>query len=129
MQGREEEIGVARQRGWHGDCTLQVTLDGCQAPAQRWLPACLPARGESRSAAHSWQQVNGIPQAAARAPISLCSCQTQPLGSGKHIPGFSDLHQLEAWLWPVLSLSPVCAVRSEGGLSMIKRVCSPCRSA
>lgn len=126
MQGREEEIGVARQRGWHGDCTLQVTLDGCQAPAQRWLPACLH-EGKAEAQLTAGSRLMEFPRQLPE-PLSP-SAAAKPLGSGKHIPGFSDLHQLEAWLWPVLSLSPVCAVRSEGGLSMIKRVCSPCRSA
>lgn len=95
--------------GCAGDFGL--VLGSCPA-----LAACLHG-GESRSVVHSWQWKAGIPQAAARAQTSLQSCQTQPLGSAKHIPGSLDLHQLEAWLWTVLSPSTMLmhAVRSKGG--------------
>lgn len=46
MWGREEEIGVGRQLGWHGDSTVQVILGRCRAPALLWLPAC--TRGKQK---------------------------------------------------------------------------------
>lgn len=112
MWGREEEIGVGQQRGWHGDCAVQVILDPSQAPARLWLPAFAEGKAEVWCAAGGGELEFPGQLPEPRPPF--CSRQTQPLGSVKCIPGSSDLPRLEAGLWAVLAPSPARAVRSEG---------------
>ena len=53
MWGREEEIGVGQQIGWHGDCAMQVILDRRRTPAQLWLRAFAEGKAEVQFAAGS----------------------------------------------------------------------------
>lgn len=98
MWGREEEIGVSRQIGWHRDRAMQVILDQPWAPAQLWLFALVEGKAEVQRAAGS-RDLEFPGQLLELRSLSTAS-KPSSWTLGKTSRSL-DLHQLEAWLWAV----------------------------